>query len=63
MEIPKGSLGVLADPEFYKPSAIDIIIGAEIFFDLLMDGQHKLAEGGPTLQNTQLRWVVSGKVS
>lgn len=53
----------LADPEFYDPSAVDIIIGAEIFFDLIIDGQHKLAEGGPVLQNTQLGWVVSGKVS
>ncbi|XP_062541320.1 uncharacterized protein LOC134209346 [Armigeres subalbatus] len=53
----------LADPEYYNPSTVDIIIGAEIFFDLLVDGHFKLAEGGPVLQNTQLGWVVSGKVS
>ncbi|XP_062551973.1 uncharacterized protein LOC134217211 [Armigeres subalbatus] len=53
----------LADPEYYYPSTVDIIIGAEIFFDLLVDGHFKLAEGGPVLQNTQLGWVVSGKVS
>ncbi|XP_058817915.1 uncharacterized protein LOC131681229 [Topomyia yanbarensis] len=54
---------VLADPEFFNPSTIDIIIGAEIFYDLLIEGQHKLDEEGPTLQNTQLGWVVSGSVS
>ncbi|XP_055604218.1 uncharacterized protein LOC129752466 [Uranotaenia lowii] len=53
----------MADPEFQNPGGIDLILGAEVFYDLLLDGQHKLDSIGPILQNTQLGWVVSGKVS
>lgn len=29
----------IADPEFYKPSDIHMLTGAELFFDLLCDGK------------------------
>ncbi|XP_055591231.1 uncharacterized protein LOC129743272 [Uranotaenia lowii] len=60
-QIPPGI--TMADPEFQNPGGIDLILGAEVFYDLLLDGQHKLDSIGPILQNTQLGWVVSGKVS
>ncbi|XP_033229628.1 uncharacterized protein LOC117181169 [Belonocnema kinseyi] len=38
----------LADPEFHRPSEIDILIGAEIFLKLLCVGQMSLANGRKT---------------
>ncbi|XP_055595459.1 uncharacterized protein LOC129746054 [Uranotaenia lowii] len=52
----------MADPDFQNPSSIDIILGAEVFYDLLLEGYHRLNEIGPMLQKTRLGWVVSGKV-
>ncbi|XP_055527073.1 uncharacterized protein LOC129719703 [Wyeomyia smithii] len=52
----------LADPCFNKPGPIDMIIGAELYYDLLVDGRMKLSEDGPTLQQTVFGWVVSGRV-
>lgn len=53
---------VLADPDFYKPGRIDCLLGAEVFFELLRDGQIKLAENLPILRNSVLGWIVAGKV-
>ncbi|XP_074032056.1 uncharacterized protein [Leptinotarsa decemlineata] len=58
MNIP-GKLN-LADPHFDKPAPIDILIGADTFWDLLSIGQIKLGDGLPTLQKTKLGWLVSG---
>ncbi|XP_055605306.1 uncharacterized protein LOC129753513 [Uranotaenia lowii] len=52
----------IADHDFQNPGNIDLILGAEIFYDLLLEGQHKLNDVGPVLQNTRLGWNVSGKV-
>lgn len=52
---------VLADPKFNKPRKIDILIGAESFFDILSIGQIKLGPALPILQKTLLGWVVSGR--
>ena len=51
----------LADPYFYKPQKIDMLIGAEIFFELLCVGQIRRSPDIPTVQKTLLGWVVSGK--
>ncbi|XP_018373384.1 PREDICTED: uncharacterized protein LOC108767792, partial [Trachymyrmex cornetzi] len=59
LRIPKGIQ--LADPQFDRPSKIDMLLGAEIFFDLLVVGTVKLAKNQPTWQNTLLGWIVSGK--
>ncbi|XP_053968655.1 uncharacterized protein LOC128870082 [Anastrepha ludens] len=51
----------LADPEFYKAQKVDLLLGAETFFELLAVGQIKASSNHPTLQKTLLGWVVSGK--
>ncbi|XP_054746629.1 uncharacterized protein LOC129251291 [Anastrepha obliqua] len=51
----------LADPSFYKCQKIDILLGAEIFFDLLSVGQIRTSPRQPTLQKTVLGWIISGK--
>ncbi|XP_055614851.1 uncharacterized protein LOC129761163 [Toxorhynchites rutilus septentrionalis] len=53
----------LADPHFNVPGPVDLIIGAEHYHDLLVDGRIKLPGNGPTLQNTVFGWVISGAVN
>ncbi|XP_055527207.1 uncharacterized protein LOC129719822 [Wyeomyia smithii] len=50
----------LADPAFHIPNEIEMIIGAELLFELLQGGRIKLASGAPMLVETQLGWIVSG---
>lgn len=52
----------LADPEFYKPSAIDMLIGSGPTLSLLSIGQINLSENGNELylQKTQLGWILGG---
>ncbi|XP_062542197.1 uncharacterized protein LOC134210185 [Armigeres subalbatus] len=52
----------LADPEFHIPGEIDLLIGIQLFFKLLMPGQYKIADNFPVLQETRLGWVVAGSV-
>ena len=53
----------LADPEFNKPRSVDILLGADIFFELLCIGQIKLGKHMPTLQKTQLGWIFAGNLN
>lgn len=50
----------LADPHFHTPAAIDIILGADVFWDILGSQKILLRKGGPTLFETRLGWLVSG---
>ncbi|XP_017470124.1 PREDICTED: uncharacterized protein LOC108361876 [Rhagoletis zephyria] len=50
----------LADPQFFEPQRIDMLIGSSLFFDLLCVGQIRLTENLQLLQKTRLGWVVSG---
>ncbi|CAG9109947.1 unnamed protein product [Plutella xylostella] len=50
----------LADPTFYKPAEVDILIGADLFWDLLGSQRIKLGTGRPVLCETRLGWIVSG---
>jgi len=52
----------LADPAFLKPQKIDLLIGANHFFDLMQSGRLKLITNGPVFQETFLGWVVSGPI-
>ncbi|XP_037930427.1 uncharacterized protein LOC119665206 [Teleopsis dalmanni] len=51
----------LADEQFFKSNRVDLLLGAESFFDILSVGQIKLGENLPVLQKTLLGWIVSGK--
>lgn len=50
----------LADPHFYLPQRIDLLLSCEIFFNLLLDGKISLGVGLPCLTNTSLGWIVGG---
>ncbi|XP_058449169.1 uncharacterized protein LOC131429138 [Malaya genurostris] len=53
---------VLADPTFNDPGPIDMILGMEMYYDLIEEGIIRLGPNLPTLQKTVLGWVVSGKI-
>ncbi|XP_055527031.1 uncharacterized protein LOC129719664 [Wyeomyia smithii] len=50
----------LADPKFYEPSCVDMLVGAEAFFSLLLSGKIEMTDNLPVLQESQLGWLVSG---
>ncbi|XP_011859294.1 PREDICTED: uncharacterized protein LOC105556792 [Vollenhovia emeryi] len=58
LQVPDGI--TLADPQFDQPSRIDLLLGAEIFFDLLCIGRLKLADNQPSWQKTLLGWILDG---
>lgn len=52
----------LADPNYYESRNIDILLGADIFWELLCEGKIRL-HNGPFLQNTKLGWIISGPIN
>lgn len=52
-----------ADESFYQGDHIDMIIGAELFYQHLCVGQHCLGDDLPILQRTRLGWFVSGVIT
>lgn len=51
---------MLADPEFFVPSNVDLLIGNQFFFSLLKSGQLRIDDQYPLLQETVFGWVVAG---
>jgi hypothetical protein len=51
----------LADEQFYEPGGIDLLIGAEIFYEILQAGRRKRQGDFPVLQETSLGWTISGR--
>ena len=51
----------LADRDFNKPAPVDILLGAKMFFDILMNERYD-CKGLPVLQNTKLGYILSGKL-
>ena len=51
----------LADPKFDEPNRIDVIIGAEVYYQLLLEGFVELGPSLPILKETVFGWIVSGK--
>lgn len=61
--IPNKLVQTLADPTFFKPSNIELLIGAEMFYNILQTGRIKLGPNLPFLIQTTFGWIVSGAVS
>jgi len=53
----------LADPQFHKPSNVDILLGADVFWDVLLDGKRKGPKGSPVGIRTQLGWLIAGQLN
>uniref|UniRef100_A0A1B0DG74 DUF5641 domain-containing protein n=1 Tax=Phlebotomus papatasi TaxID=29031 RepID=A0A1B0DG74_PHLPP len=52
----------LADPHWYKNSPIDMLIGAQHFWDILKSGVVELGNDLPSLRETLFGWVIVGAV-
>lgn len=50
----------LADPNFQQPAPVDIILGADIFWDILGSNQINLGENSPKLRSSQFGWLIAG---
>jgi diphosphomevalonate decarboxylase len=50
----------LADERFNLPGDIDLLIGADLFYEILQSGK-RTPPGYPVLQETVLGWTLSGK--
>ena len=60
-QIPEGIS--LADPEFYKPGMIDLLIGAEFYYQLLRSGQLRVKGQPAVYQETLFGWIIAGRIS
>lgn len=52
----------LADPEYHTPNKIDILLGAEVYGQVLREGLTQGPPGFPVAQNTALGWILSGQI-
>uniref|UniRef100_A0A182VTE1 DUF5641 domain-containing protein n=1 Tax=Anopheles minimus TaxID=112268 RepID=A0A182VTE1_9DIPT len=59
---PISSVHVLADPTFNRKGPVDMLIGAESFWDLMQDGRCELGSNRLVLQNTKLGWIAGGVI-
>ena len=50
----------LADPTFHLPGSIDVIFGADYFFDLLSGPKLVDSDGATIAQSTKFGWIVVG---
>ncbi|XP_050535031.1 uncharacterized protein LOC126902051 [Daktulosphaira vitifoliae] len=53
----------LADPEFNISSEVDLLLGAEIYYELIRSQPLVMPGGLPWLYDTALGWVISGPLS
>ncbi|XP_059050192.1 uncharacterized protein LOC131845174 [Achroia grisella] len=52
----------LADPQYNVPNKIDMLLGAEVYSQILQEGIIRGPRGSPVAQCTSLGWVLSGPV-
>jgi hypothetical protein len=52
----------LADPKFYERGKIDMLLGAEIFFEILEHDQICATSSAPLFHKTKFGWIASGKI-
>jgi len=51
----------LADEQSDQPGSIDLLIGADLFYEMLRSGRHTRPGNYPVLQETVLGWTLSGR--
>lgn len=52
----------LADPRCCKIERIDLLLGADVFSEIILPGLRKGPVNSPIAQNTKLGWILSGPV-
>lgn len=67
--LPKATLDIshlqldnfkLADPKFFEPSSVDMLLGADLFWSIVGTKQQSLGKGYPVLRDSQLGWLIGG---
>ena len=53
----------LADPDFGRPGRIDLLLGVDIFTEVLLQGQQSGPPGSPVALETQFGWVLAGRIN
>ena len=52
----------LADPQWFKPGPVDILLGADIFWSLIKANRISGASGSSIAVDSKLGWLVAGKI-
>lgn len=53
----------LADPTYHLPGPIDILLGAGIYWKVVVGEPRNSYQSKPALQNTQLGWILGGEIN
>ncbi|XP_070142996.1 uncharacterized protein nAChRalpha4 isoform X5 [Drosophila kikkawai] len=53
----------LADDRWFHPSLVSVVLGADVYADLMLPGILPGQDGLPMAQNTTLGWILSGRCS
>lgn len=53
----------LADPMFHKPAPTEVLIGADLFWDILGRDQYSLGPNNPKLRSSHFGWIISGPIN
>lgn len=53
----------LADPHYFKPLAVDMILGADIYHLIIREGLTRGPPNSPIAQLTAFGWIISGPIS
>lgn len=52
----------LADPDFNVSRPVDLLLGADVYSEILLDGVLRGQKRSPIAQQTQLGWILCGKL-
>lgn len=53
---------ILADPKFNERDRIDMILGADVYADIILNGFMKAADNSFVAQETEVGWIISGPI-
>ena len=53
----------LSDPDFGKPGRIDLLLGVEVFAEVVLHGRRCGIPGSPVAFETQFGWVLAGSTN
>lgn len=54
---------LLVDPQFDQEGLINLLLGADLYYELLAAEQIRLSRKSSLMQNTVFGWVIAGRVT